>query len=60
MDNPSTQPLVSLPNPERIFARQLARELTGAELEQVGGGRMPAWTPMSSTVCCDIDASCDC
>jgi hypothetical protein len=57
MDQPTQQTTVQ---PERIFARQLARELTPEELEMVSGGMRPVFTGRSSTVCCDIDGSCDC
>lgn len=46
--------------PERIFARQLARELSADEVDQVGGAMRPVFTGRCSTVCCDIDGCCDC
>lgn len=46
--------------PERIFARELAQDLTPQELDEVSGGMMAVFTGRSSTVCCDIDGTCDC
>ena len=54
--------------PERILARQLARELTQTELQQIAGGMTAALTMRrfgnscsanSSTVCCDTDYGSD-
>lgn len=44
--------------PPRILARQMARELTTEELEQVSGGRMSRGGYTATSVCCDCDA-CD-
>lgn len=59
MDKTFNTPADVTSNPERIFARQLARELSQEELEQVSGGMRPVFTGRSSTVCCDIDGTCD-
>lgn len=54
--------------PERILARQLARELTKDELQEISGGMTAVITMRrfgnscstnSSTVCCDTDYGCD-
>jgi hypothetical protein len=60
MNDTLTTPAVASSKPERIFARQLARELSQDEMEQVGGAMRPVFTGRSSTVCCDIDGTCDC
>ena len=71
MNQPS-QSAASAATPERIFARQLASDLTPEEVEQVSGGmaaastaarasmRAAVCTPASSTFCNDVDTICDC
>ncbi len=61
MDSKQAQAPVAVASPERILARQLARELSQEELDEVSGGMLSrVFTGRSSTVCCDIDGSCDC